>query len=586
MSQAQQNLSKEQAAKIRHQQEKSDPRFWMKYNWKHPNRPMDSYDFRTDDGDKLDYLLSDDGPLNPNQWGNVVILLWARGCLKTTSVTGVTGWGLDKYPYLETLMTAPRQDQVREFMTKFKENINDTSLVDKRERNRMGHQQFETMVQRQSGEELTLTSDLKSQTAWDEDALRGYHSQVGIIDEFQDVDESTFSIFLEDIDQSVSEVDYFPTIFVIGTPKLKNSFFERLWLTSDQKTWDQEKGEWIQQDSVGSYAPPSVCDVCGEMVDATLDECPECGGDIETEFDPFTITGWHIDQPNCPIHSPGKIEYNRQRYPEKQFKNEVLAQFYSPEDNFLSESHVRGCFDDYDGMGSAGWSDERLSEDSHVALTVDWGGGQGQDASDTTFTVGEHTERSKDDETPYEINILNHRFVDHDVTQTEEEKMVRRWMTRYNPDIVLVDEGFNGQRRKNLQEDYPQTVKGINYGRVSPAEDLKWRENDNGNEVLFTADKTYCAESMVSAMKNGLYKIPTQDLSFGSKRDNGTKLINQLTATAKDYTETPSGTKKLKVIAEQNDDAFDTFVYQWVAHKKVDADPGLMDFSLNTRRGY
>ncbi|MFL9708933.1 hypothetical protein, partial [Aeromonas veronii] len=78
--------------------------------------------------------------------------------------------------------------------------------------------------------EYTSYSELKARSAWGEgDGLRGLHSHIGVIDEFQDVDEGTFSVFLEAIDQQVPGFPYFPTIFVIGTPKMAGSFFNTIW---------------------------------------------------------------------------------------------------------------------------------------------------------------------------------------------------------------------------------------------------------------------------------------------------------------------------------------------------------------------
>jgi len=73
----------------------------MRNAWQHPNDPTRGYDFYTDEGpppedpderdedeeygDFLHYLAHEDGPLKPENWGDIVILNFARGCLKTTT---------------------------------------------------------------------------------------------------------------------------------------------------------------------------------------------------------------------------------------------------------------------------------------------------------------------------------------------------------------------------------------------------------------------------------------------------------------------------------------------------------------------
>lgn len=543
--------SREELLRAKRKQMREDPRMYMRYNWNHPNRATDDYDFRTNEGEPLHYLVDDKGPLNPNEWGSINVFLMARGCLKTTSMLGVSQWTVDCFPQSEVFMTAPRQDQVSEFMGKFRDQLADTPLEDRVVRDRMSHQKFESRLKRDDGDSTTVFSHVKAQSAWDADnSLRGPHSHVGIIDEVQDVDEEAFGVFLEIIDQGIPGVPHFPCTFLIGTPKLKNTFFHKIWQKSNQRTWDGDAQEWIDQDETGEYAPE--------------------GFDGES----FSIKGWHIDQPNSPLHDEARIEYKREDLSEKQFKNEVLAQFYSPEDDLLSDDQVRAIFDD-----ERGFRHTRQFDDSHVVVSVDWGGGQGEDASDTVFVVGELVEDGDDEY----IIIQNIEFIDHDVTQNAELEKVRDYISKYEPDRVVVDEGYAGTRRESLQEDHFDIVKGMGYGNVTPSESIKWRTDDHDKKVFATVDKTYNAELMVDMVKDGGFVIPKKDLQFGSTNATGNKVISQLTAPYKEFDTTPSGTKKLKIMSDRRDDLFDTAVMQVVGHKQMDTGHSLTSLALNDR---
>lgn len=552
------DLSYEEARAYKRQQIRSDPRHWIRDQWSHPNDIERDYDFRTNDGTPLRYLVDDQGPLNPDQWADINILLMARGCLKTTSLIGITEWASDSFPSCNTFMTAPQNDAVQNFMSELKDLVRDTRLEDKRERDRFSHQKFEQEMQTGDGETKIAFANVEAKSAWDADeGLRGPHSHLGIIDEFQDVSEKTVAMMLEIVDQAIPDVPYFPTIFIIGTPKLKNSYFHDKWQQSNQRTWDGDANEWVDQSSIGSISADGV--------------------DSE-----FQVKGWKIDQPNCPLHDAGRIQFKREDRTEREFENEVLANFYSPEDDLLSDKHVRATFDDEYGFRNSRF---HSPGESTVIITADWGGGSEADAADTVFTAGEvvhHGGGPRD----YDCQLLRTRFIDHDVTQTEEEDLLAEWIGRYRPDHVLVDEGHSGTRRESLQDAYPGTVHGVLFGNTQPVEDVKWKRNDAEQKIFATVNKSYVCESFVDAFKDGKFTIPTGSLSFDTNNSNGSKLLNQLTAPYKDYDETVNGRKSLKVLSDRNDDAFDTFVYMWCGIEHVHKGAELTEMWLGNRPGY
>jgi hypothetical protein len=59
-----------------------------------------------------------------------------------------------------------------------------------------------------------------------------------------------------------------------------------------------------------------------------------------------------------------------------------------------------------------------------------------------------------------------------------------------------------------------------------------------------------------------------------------------LTAPYTDRTETSDGKKKLKVMADRNDDAFQAFVYMWIASERFGTRRTLTQVAARNRTGY
>ncbi|AGF91287.1 hypothetical protein HAPG_00102 [Halorubrum phage GNf2] len=590
-----------------------DVRLYMRNAWRHPNDPTRPYDFYTDQGppeegdedsesgEYLEYLAHDDGPLVPANWGDIVILNFARGCLKTTTATAVADWGISEYPMIEFDITAPRQEQFSEVMDRFKEAAKNSGIHQFRTKNNISHQKFERQLEKNNGEKIPVSADVKARSAWgDGDALRGLHGHGGVIDEFQDVDEGMFSTFLEAVDQSVPQVPYFPTIFVIGTPKMSNSFFDQLWQMSDQKTWDGDGGEWIQQEEPDEFIPQELAEQRAELREEA-DELETLRGNDEVDQDAleaeiqskreaadaiegYNVTGWHIDQYESPLHDNAKIEFKRQKYTEKKFKNEVLAQFYTPENDLLSDEHVKDMMDD-----SESFTNKRIYEDSTVVVGVDWGGGSGQDASDTVIVVAEKIPL---DDGEYRMPIRAVEFLDPDLNKQDELDKVEQYIRDFEADRIAVDEGYGAKQREDLQNGNNlwndggyDNVCGIIYGNIKDKDEPKFSNSSFDDSAFCTVARTHMIESMVADFKDGRFEIPSATLDGGrdSKRQ---KLIDHLTAPYTDRVETSDGKKKLKVLADRNDDAFQAFVYAWIAANKFGSRRTLKRIGSHNKAGY
>lgn len=575
-----------------------DPRLWARNFLRHPNDPSRPYDFYDDTKENFLYYLTDDeGPMNPQQWGDINVLLFARGCLKTFTVSTISAWGLDMYPSLESVVTAPVDDQREEVIERFRTKVEQSGMDARMEKNSMRHMKFKNYsVDEETGQKYPSYSHMKSRTAWDGgNKLRGLHGHIGNIDESQDVDEGTFSTFLEAIDRSVPQVDYFPTIFVIGTPKLSGSFFHRLWRMSDQKSWDEEEKEWVVEDESMEFLPDEMQSRRDELddkieelesqIETAEDERAEDLLSLKEEFEEerdgirgFTVRGWHVDQHNSPLHDDRSIAFKKETYSKKKFENEVLANFYKPDNDLITQPDVRDAFEE-----DMRFVPSKRFEGTETFLGVDWGGGQGEGAASTVCIVGERVEE--------EIHILNIDVFDTDMSAKDEREQIAEYMDAYDVNIAVVDEGFGDSDREALQDEYgfdergTQNLYGCWYGNVKNKEELKWNRF-NERKRFFTSNKTFMVKKMAEDFKDGKIRIPSEHLSFDTKQSMGTQIIEQLTAPYTDKKEVGDGKKKIKVESDGKDDIFDALTYMWIAANKVGSQRTLKTVGSHSRPGY
>jgi len=569
-----------------------EPALWARNFLRHPNDPTRPYDFYDDTKENfLHYLADADGPLKPENWGDINVLLFARGCLKTFTVSTLSAWGCDMFPTLEVVATAPRDDQRGEVIDRFKLKVEQSGLVERRVKDNEGHQKFKNVaMDPRTGEKYTAYSHLKSRSAWDEgNALRGLHGMLGVIDESQDVDEGTFSTFLEAIDRSVPQVEYFPTIFVIGTPKMANTFFHKLWEYSDKKTWDAEAQEWAVQDESTEFLPEELRAQKTELqekieeLEFALEEEPDDAPEIETEIgrledaaksiEGFTVRGWHIDQHNSPLHDDRSIAFKRETYSKMKFANEVEARFYSPEHDLLTTDDVMKALNPEMDFRS-----QRLHDDSTVGLAVDWGGGSGEGAASTVVVVGEMHD--------WDIDIRELEIFDSDMSRKEERDEIDKLMHRYQVGVAVVDEGYGDSDRQALQDEYGHdNLYGCWYGNVKKKEEVKWNRFKS-RKRFFTCNKPYMVNQMAEDFKAGRFTVPKRGLSFATKRDMGSMLMEQLTSPYTERDESVTGRKGLRVISDAPDDIFDAFTYLWVALNHVKSSRALHSVGSVDRKGY
>jgi hypothetical protein len=565
-----------------------EPALWARNYLSHPNDPTRTYDFYTDGGeDFLYYLVDDDGPMDPSNWGDINVLLFARGCLKTWTTTSIAGWAVDTYPAIEGVATAPVDDQRYEVIDRFKEKIEQAGMKPRREKNKLSHQKFRNTVVK-DGEKTTSYSHLKSRSAWsDGDKLRGLHAHFGIIDESQDVDEGTFSTFLEAIDRQVPQVDYFPTIFVIGTPKMANTFFHKLWRFSDQKSWDDEEREWVVQGESDEFLPEELKARKSELEDKIerLEDAEDPNEDlIQTfrdeydELEGFTVRGWHIDQHNSPLHSVKDVAFKRETYSKRKFKNEVEAEFFSPDNDLITSDNVWAALDAGEELTEV---EHRRFDDSRCVLGVDWGGGSGEGAAKTVCVVAElHPEDER-------LFVNKVHIMDPDLSHHQQRDKIDQYMHQYDIDQAVVDEGFGVANREELQDEYghDDTLVGAWYGNVKDREDIKWNRHES-TKRFFTCDKSYNVEKMAEDFKDVNIVLPKESYSFDTKRSKGTQILDHLTAPYTERKEIQSGKTKKNIVSDRNDDVFDALTFAWMAAYRLQSTRTLTEIRSSYRSGY
>jgi hypothetical protein len=283
------------------------------------------------------------------------------------------------------------------------------------------------------------------------------------------------------------------------------------------------------------------------------EELAEQMGFEANELDAYEVAGWHLDAYNSPIHTPQQIARDKASMTPKKFTNEVEAQFYAAEDDLLTIDMVNGRFFD----DSKRFAESPRHEDSFIVLGCDWGGGADKNAADTTIGVCEW--RSFDDGTALG-EYLTVDFLDAALTPDEELHEVETYIRQYDVDKALVDYGHGHKSMMDLQDGngtidptgYPNTVVGVKYGNVRDKSAIKW-ETDSNQQRYFTCDKTHAIESMVEYVRDKQLRCPAVDLDRTSQTADGTKIVNHLTAPYKDFTTTPSGTKKIRVMTDDTD---------------------------------
>jgi hypothetical protein len=555
---------------------RTDPKLWVRNALRHPVDPSKPYNFKTEDGTPLNHLLDEQSWLHPDEWADINVLLLARGELKSTSTGWLATWAHDAFPQQHTYYVAPSNDQVVDYLGPIRQTyIEQADMDGRRETNNKKSQVFKSYQKSEDGDINPVLGRFQTDSGYSEESVRGKHSQLGITDETQDLSERVFNVFLPAIDMGLPDADWAPTIFCIGTPKSTDSFYHKLWQRSDKRTWDAEEQEWIIQEEVDPY----------ELTAEDIDDLPG-NFDID-DSENYTVHGWHVDWINSPLHSNADIARAKRQMGEMEFTNEVLAQFYDPEDNLLSESDIKNLFNDEYEFRESPYSDS-----SNTVVVADWGGGSDKNASDTVMMAVEEVEY---DNGETEYVILDFDFKEPSDRKRDNIRDFEQWLIQYDADVGLVDYGYGTQAMESLQHGddtvddsgYSETVVACHYGNVKDRTDIKWVEDDDeGFRQFFTCDKSRSATRMVESIRDGNWVVPTPPMTKSS--DNGVKMINQMTAPFKTLSESKTGRKRvdIEVPGNQRDDCFDAWTFCWLAFNEVlEEDESVVNFSSTRRPG-
>jgi len=563
---------------------RQDPKTWVRNALRHPVDPSRPYDFKTEDGEPLTHLLDERSWLHPSEWADINVLLLARGELKSTSTGWLESWFHDAFPQGHSYLIAPSKDQVIDFLEPIRETyVEQANMESRRKTDNKTSQVFKTYQRDESGDVNPVMGRIQTDSGYSEKSVRGKHSQIGITDETQDLSERVFNVFLPAIDMGLPHVDWAPTVFCIGTPKESGSFYHDLWERSDKRTWDREQQEWIIQEEVDPY-------------ELSAEDIADLPGNVELEEDEeYTVHGWHVDWINSPLHSGADIARAKEQMGEMEFANEVLAQFFDPEDNLLSDNDVKATF-----STEYNFRDSPHNEDNTTVVVADWGGGADKNASDTIIMAAEEVVYDDDSS---EYIVLDINFLDPDQNRIRDEiRTYEQFLMQYDADVGLVDYGYGQQAMESLQhgddtvdpDGYMETVNAVHYGNVKNKTDIKWVEDDDGHQLFFTCDKSRTSTRMVESMRDDEWVIPratsdTSGVSMDTSDADGVRVLEQLTAPYKTLTETKSGKKRVDIETpgNQRDDFFDVMSFGWLAfNEAVDDNESVVDFAGTQRQGY
>jgi hypothetical protein len=193
-----------------------------------------------------------------------------------------------------------------------------------------------------------------------------------------------------------------------------------------------------------------------------------------------------------------------------------------------------------------------------------------------------------------EYIVLDIEYLDPNDNRTRDEiQTYENWLVKFDADVGLVDYGFGTQALESLQhgddttdpDGYMDTVCAAKFGNVKDRTDIKWKEDEKGNKLYFTCDKSRSATRMVESVRDQQWVIPQPEMTHSGA--DGVKLIEQLTAPYKTLSEgNKTGNKSVIIETPGNnrDDTFDVAVLGWLAFNEVDNDnESVIKFSTNQR---
>jgi len=136
---------------------------------------------------------------------------------------------------------------------------------------------------------------------------------------------------------------------------------------------------------------------------------------------------------------------------------------------------------------------------------------------------------------------------------------------------------------------YMDTVSASKFGNVKDRTDIKWTEDEDGNKLFFTCDKSRSATRMVESIRDDQWIIPEPEMSTSDSK--GVKLIQQLTTPYKTLSEGNKTGNKSVIIetpGNQRDDAFDVYTMAWLSFNEVNEDnESVIEFATGGKRsGY
>lgn len=322
----------------------------------------------------------------------IVVLLWARSMAKTTTIASIMTYRLATKAYTGAMVAAPRDKQAwrvtkEHIRPRFMDSANSILLP------MIGSKNTESEITFINGSHYLASG------AWvTGNSLRGPHVNYGFADEMQDWTREAFEVFKEVVNLPPAQ------IFCGGTPKVKGSFFEELWLASDQKEWNGK--HWISTN-------------------------PDADKNM-------TISGYHITQEFSPFVSKADLEQKRRTMSPRMFANEVLAKFFAAGGvKPIPASALIPLL-----MHTPPYEAQFIEK----SLGVDWG-------DETRWVLVGKTAQNK-------LYVLDSGVFD-DVDSLRHVERLSSIISREAPKWVMCDAGYGKTKNQMLMRSFPGRVWGV-----------------------------------------------------------------------------------------------------------------------------
>lgn len=352
-------------------------------------------------------------------------------------------------------------------------------------------------------------SHLFMHSAWGGfEIARSYPADFVVIDEIQSTDVTKIAILEETLSKSK-----FGNILKIGTGSIRGDPWSKMWSSGTQFEWDMEKLQWIAKN-------PSA-----------------------------TIHSYHLSQYMAPWISIEKLEEKRQKYPPRQFANEVEGLWYEGMQKPLLEQDIQNLFDknlDFTPPEKAG--------DWDIYIGVDWGGGI---QAFTVVWIWQLIIKTR----PM-FRVLNIVKIDDRSIENQADQVINL-IDKYQPKKVVVDAGGGARQIEKITKRFGSKVYRCVY-----AQDAIKPTRVNHGEMRLNVDRTWAIESVIDLITRTGHEKPYPRIQIPYMVPDKVDWIVDNFTCIEAETRLSSGMSVVSYVHNEkyNDDALHAAVYAYLAY--------------------